>query len=1171
MKISLRILLINFIIIVLIFSSTTFLIYSLTKKLISLQHSKALLNSTSDFVFNYQSILQGIDDDFIKLKSISDFERPVNLNDTSIDFLFKTNEDKESFNKYYFIKQQITLEIVGYTIESFLNRNPNTIVKSYKLKNGRVIYYGRLLSKEFLENLSRRTRAEIALVINYVPYEISNPAENEKYFVNIMKAARNLVSKNNFDISIEELDQADFYATNYHSSDLFLGNPKVSFIIFSKLPEASELRSNINSLLIIICFAGVALSLILVLLFTGKIRKQIVNLSETAEKIRGGDIKQRVEIKSKDELGELGGAFNKMIDELERKESVLNEYSEFIALINQNPTLTEISDVALTKIIKSIEFSAGRLSLVVDRRVKTISNYGLQKELIKDEENIDLYQRVIEKGEIVELHFDENSPKLNSGMLSLDIKYILIYPIQYSRNVIAILELASISRPKEGVLEYLNNIKEQLAIGLSNALAFSQLENLVNELKKLNEEYQKQNKQISEQNIKLLELHEQLKEKASELELQKEKAVESSVLKSQFLANMSHELKTPLNSILGLSELILNNRDITKDNKEKLTVVVRNGNRLMNLINDILDYSKTEAGKMEIEPEEFILKDFLDELQQQVSPLVNDKNLRYVIHNDVNPTYVFGADKKKISQILLNLLSNAVKFTEKGIILLKCKLIEDHDLQFEVVDSGIGISNENLKIIFEEFRQIDGTSTRKFSGTGLGLAISKKYAEILGGELVCESEINKGSVFRLKIPVKILQIKKENKEFSIDKEKAKGTVLIIDNQQEARLFFAEYLASKNYEVTFASTQEEVLNITDVNLPKIIVLNLLVNDNGILLLSKIRSNKKLENIPLVTYAILPETNYGFGFTAFDYFCVPISTEKLYDSIIKYEKLSGQKIDKIVVLDKESFEARQLKEKFTGHNIDFSFLEIGSNTVNEIPGMNADMILANFSELISSRYNLINSLKNNYSTRNIPISLIISSQFTKESVENLNSNIKKIVNSFKYFQMDILKVIKDRLNLEEGYNAEDISSIWIESNAETQRSNSVTSETENRKKDFTILIVDDDSDTLYTIGEMVKITGCEITYAKNGIECLSVLRTMRPNLILLDIMMPLMDGFETIKRIRAEQNYKDIPVFALTAKIMLSDKDIVIRNGFNDLIPKPVVASELIKKIEKLIES
>ena len=1056
------------------------------------------------------------------------------------------------------------------SLSNFISRYPNTIIKNYKISNNEKIYYGRLISRDFLENLSKRIRAEIAVVLNNVPLEVSNQSENERYFVDIIKSSKELSGKNNFDIAKEEQDQADYYATNYHSNEFFLANPNISFIIFSKLPEAAELRSNINSLLIIICFAGVALSLILAMLFTGKIRKQIIGLSETAEKIRRGDIKQRVEIQSKDELGELSNVFNSMLDELERKESVLNEYSEFIALINQNPTLAEISDVALTKIIKSIDFSAGRLSLVTDKKVKTISTYGIEKEMLKDEENIDIYQRVLEKGETVELHFDENSPKLNSGLLSLDIKYILVYPIIYSRKVIAILELASIAKPKEGAIEYLDSIKEQLAVGLSNAVALNQLENFVNELKKLNEEYQKQNQQISEQNIKLLELHEQLKEKAGELEIQREKAVESSVLKSQFLANMSHELKTPLNSVLGLTELILNDKNLSGANREKLAVVLRNGNRLMNLINDILNYSKTEAGKTENEPEDFCFKDLINEIEPQVIALTRNKNLNFIIHNELDTDIILNADKKKIFQIILNLLSNAVKFTEKGIIVLRSKLLNKDSLLLEVIDSGIGISKENLQIIFEEFRQIDGTSTRKYTGTGLGLAISKKFADVIGGELVCESEIGKGSVFKLTVPVKVVKESSEEKELSLFDGKGKGTVLVIDDKLENQLFIGEYLTSKKYEVMYASSVEEATERIAVKKPFAMVLNLLCGEEvGIQILNHIISNEITETIPLVTYAVLNDVNYGYGLPVFEYFIKPLSAEKIIYSVRKYEKLSGRKIKKTVIIDDNGFEARQLKESLVYNDVFVDYLPIDNIAEHADILAHTDLIIANFVSLFSDKNNLLCSIKDFPESRNIPISVIVAQHFSNDDVAKLDYDIKKTVAGSKNFPLDILKVIRDRLSLEEGSTFEDSELILEDSNSDFR--NVEVKEINNNKSTYreVVLIVDDDADTLFTVGEMVKESGCDIAFAKNGVECLSMLRTMKPVLILLDIMMPLMDGFETIKKIRSEPNYRDIPVYALTAKVMLSDKDVVIRNGFDDLIPKPVNAAELIDKIEKLI--
>ncbi|MCX6150379.1 MAG: response regulator [Ignavibacteriales bacterium] len=1170
MKISFRILLINFVIVVLIFASSTLVFYSLTKKLISLQHSKTLLNSANDFVFDFQSSIQEMDEEFLRLKTVSNFQKPVDLDDKKIDFLFKQNGDDEIIPDYYFVKSTIIFDSKFSSLANFISKNPNSIIKSFNLGGGQKIIYGKSISKEFLDNLSKRIRAEVAIVLNNIPLEVSNQTENEKYYVNIINASRELNNKTNFEITKEELEGADFYAVSYLSNDFYLANSNIKFLVFSKLPEAAELRSNINSLLIIIGLPGVALSLILVMLFTGKLRKQIGQLSETAEKIRSGDIKRRVNIKSKDELGKLSNAFNNMLDELERKENALNEYSEFITLINQNPTLVEVSDAALTKIIKSIEFSAGRLSLVVDRKVKTISSYGVQKELIKDEDNIDLYQRAIEKGETVEFRFDENLPKLSSGLLSLDIKYILIFPILYNRKVIAILELASISNPKDNVKEYLENIKEQLAVGLSNSSAFHQLENFVNELKKLNEEYQKQNEQISEQNQKLVELHKQLSEKAEELNIQKEKAIESSVLKSQFLANMSHELKTPLNSILGLSELILNDKSLSSANREKLVVILRNGNRLINLINDILSFSKIEAGKMQIEPEDFCFKDLIDEVESQIIPLTRNKALNFVIHNELNTSIVLNADRKKISQILLNLLSNSVKFSDKGIIVLKSKLLNEDKIQFEVIDSGIGISQENLQVIFEEFRQIDGSSTRKYNGTGLGLAICKKFAEILEGELVCESEVGKGSIFKLTIPIKLVAIKKLETNLNLFEEKYSGTILIIDDIKENRSFIGEYLSSKKYEIMFADSGEKAAEHCTNKRPYAIVLNLLnQKENSWAILNQLISNKLTEQIPIITYAILEEAKIGYGFNVFEYFQKPLLQEKILSSITKYENLSSRKIEKVVIVDDDSFETRELKNQMVGKNIKLNFLPSDFKSESSLAQLHPDYIVINLTSPSSDGFNLLYSIKESPLLRAIPVSVSVSDQLTKEDVIRLSYGVKKTVTSAKNYPLDVLKVIRDRLHLEEGLPDVDTSAIWIESQPDFSNSDRASLKPALDKKKNLILIVDDDADTLFTVGEIVKETGCDIAFAKNGLECLSALSAIKPGLILLDIMMPLMDGFETIKRIRSDLNYKSIPVFALTAKAMLGDKEIVMRNGFDDLILKPVNSVDLANKIGKLL--
>lgn len=1167
MKISFRILLINFIVVVLVFASSTIVYYSLTTKLISLQQTKTLLNSANDFVFNFQAVVQELEEDYLGLKNQKEFYTIPDIEKTSIDFLFKVKNSEVILPEFYFLSSSLKFDYNYTLLSKFLKEHPNSILIKIRQSEDTDIYYGKIITGGLLDNLSKKIRAEIAVLLNNVPISISNEEENSNYLTSIMNASKELATKNNFDIVTAELDEADFYASVYNPTDFSIANPKINFIVFTKLPEAAELRSNINSLLIIIGIAGVSLSLVLVMIFTTKLRKQIGHLSETTDKIRAGDIKERVKMNSNDELGTLGAAFNNMLDELERKETVLHEYSEFITMINQNPTLSEVTEAALTKIIKSIGFNAGRLSLVIDRKLNTVSTYGIQKELISDEQNIDLYQRVIEKGEIVELFFENNFPKLQSGIVELDIKYILIFPIIYNKKIIAVLELVSISTTNERAKEYLENIKEQLAIGLSHAVAFRQLENFVGELKRLNEDYQKQNEQISNQNKELLELHNQLKEKADELEIEKQKAIEASVLKSQFLANMSHELKTPLNSILGLSQLILNEKNISSSEREKVNVILRNGNRLIGLINDILNFSKIEAGKVDINYENFSLKELVTEIEGHISPIIKDKNLNFVIHNEQKKDLIIKTDRNKLLQILLNLLSNAVKFTERGIIVLKCKVINNESIQFEVVDSGIGISEENLKVIFEEFRQIDGSTTRKYSGTGLGLAISKRFAELLNARLTCESEIDRGSIFKLSLPINIIAEKQEELP-DLFEERTKGKILLADDSDENRKFIMEYLVSKKYEVIFADELENIDNLCLQQKPEAVLINLasplFIGWKALQLLAR---DQKDINLPIVSYIINEANNVGYGLPVFEYLSKPITEKTLTSCVQKFNRLTNENIENVLIIEEESFEFRTLRESYKEKTPHLIFAQKDYDTAKTIAKFKPDMIFLTLSGSIINEIELLYTIKENALLRKIPVVLSIPKEFTPTEYKKLNDNLIKTAFYSKNFPIDVLKVIRDRLHLEDGLPHEDTSAIWIESKPET--SNEISKDKPGTaKKRQHVLIVDDDADTLFTVGEMVKQTGSDVSYAKNGIECLSSLKTHKPDLILLDIMMPLMDGFETIKRIKTDKTWKFIPVFAMTAKAMIDDRDVVIKNGFDDLIPKPVNVNELTTKVGKI---
>ena len=594
MKITYRILIINFAIVFLVIVSSAFAFYSIMYSVLTSQQSKYLQNSTNHFIIAYREAISNTEEDFLYLlkNGIDQKFSSQKLFEKNIDFILKTNPAKFIINKSY--KENVSVSDKLFSLEEFITHNPFLVIKTYKNKDGSSYYYGKILDSYAMNEFSRKIGADIALVWNNTIALSSDESQNQKFLFSLNQAYKYLASKNNSDVFSQKDESTDILVTLCkpfsNSEDL---NISSQFLVFTTLNEAVDLRSSLKNILIIIGLSGVLISLILTLLFTDKLRRQISDLSKATEVIKTGNFQNKISIKSKDEIGELATAFNLMVTELEKNQKAKNEYSDFITMLNQNPSLKEISDAALGKIINICGFVAGALYTVEEDGIKIASSFGIEKGHSSVDSNF--INDVIYKRELIELEFNENPPSIKIGSIKIDLKYITLVPIVYNTKVIAVLELSGTNQPKDESRDYLSKIQEHLAIGLANAIAFVQLEKLVVELKQLNEDYQTQNIQIRKQNETLIDLHKKLKEKAEELEFQKQKAEESTKLKSQFLASMSHELRTPMNSILGLTELMLEQGTIKGKDRERIGVVLSSGKRLMGLINDILDLSKIEA------------------------------------------------------------------------------------------------------------------------------------------------------------------------------------------------------------------------------------------------------------------------------------------------------------------------------------------------------------------------------------------------------------------------------------------------------------------------------------------------------------------------------------------------------------------------------------------------
>lgn len=1167
MKISYRIILVNLLIIAVVLGSSTIAFYSIMYNTLTSQQSKNLINSSRNFIFAYRSLMNDIDEEF------------WNYAKNNTDLLFSNRILSGGINDFFFEAAADSQNIIRYaakswveipkklTIDEFVKLNPYAVINLKTLQGNKIYYYGKIINSSLLDDFSKRIGSDIALLWDDITTEISNYNSNFQNLYFLSEANKKLQKNNSLEVFVSNTETADIIAAQYKIDKPTKFGNELSIIIFKSISEVSDLRRTLTEITIIIGVVGIIIALLLSYILTHKIRLRISDLNLAAAKTSAGNYNIHITDPSNDEIGNLGKTFNLMIDELKKSQQAKNEYSDFITLINKNASLTEISNAALKKILDTCKFLAGALYSVDDDEVSLICTYGLSN-TVNNREHNEFFKNIIESRNEVEILSEDLLPVVQTGLAGLKISYLLLLPVIYNNKVVAILELASINKPSQEATEYLSKIQEQLAIGLTNAKALVQLENLVTELKELNEEYQKQNIQIRKQHDTLLEMSNQLKTKAEELAFQKERAEDSTRLKSEFLASMSHELRTPMNSILGLTELILDKAQLSSKNRERLEVVLKSSKRLMNLINDILDLSKIEAGKMEIREDDVLLEDLIEEVTATAQPLAKEKGLTFNVKRYCNTRIIINADKGKINQVLINLIGNAIKFTHHGNVELSISILAERTLQFSVSDTGIGISEEEKKIIFEEFRQLDGTTTRKYSGTGLGLAISRKIVDLLGGKISVASIVGEGSVFSVSFPIKFSQEKKKEKHTNVNtaalRKNRNNPILIIDDDAEVRYTVSQYLNSRGYQTISAEDGEAGIKMAIEKQPFAITLDILLpNTDGWSVLKELKENPLTKDIPVILISILGDKNTGYSLGAFEYFIKPFSSEKLLAAFNRLESIVQRHVQKIVIVDDDELEFEKFTNEFKDERLSIEFIKDSEFAFNKIAEVQPDLIILDLIMPKVDGITLANKLKSNSKTKQIPIIISTAKDLTEEEKKSLNNIVEMIITKTNNQPYDVLKAVRDRIMLIESEISEEEEE-FSNQNYEVMENGNVSNE-----QSLEVLIVDDDPDTLFTLNEMVQAAGCKTFLAKSGIECLRILEQTKPDLILLDIMMPDMDGFQTLKNIRSNTDLIDIPVYAVTAKAMVGDKEIILKHGFNDYIAKPVNSAIISGKISQLI--
>lgn len=665
------------------------------------------------------------------------------------------------------------------------------------------------------------------------------------------------------------------------------------------------------------------------------------------------------------------------------------------------------------------------------------------------------------------------------------------------------------------------------------------------DLVKANEELTEYAFQLKNTNTAIQQKNEELELARTAITLKADQLEQASKYKSEFLANMSHELRTPLNSIIILSRLLAENKDanLTRKQLEFAHVVHKSGSDLLTLINDILDLSKIEAGKIEIEKGDIHTAELCGETINSIRHLAAEKNITLEFRPDDEAHCIMHTDQLRLNQILKNLLANAIKFTNKGgKVSLTTQPTKTGQITFSVIDNGIGIPADKQKLIFESFKQVDGSISRRFGGTGLGLSISKELTHLLGGEISVKSKEGTGSTFSVTLPI--------GRETTSGEIQSTKTVLIIEDD----VTFAGVLERMALKEGFKA---EICHRGDTGYmracqikPDAILLDIgLPGIDGMNLLRRIKHNPELTHIPVHVVSGSKESQVPHEKQFVSWIEKPVSSDKL-TGIFRNLKLNLTTENKVLIIEDSPEQGLVMRQLLHRQGIQADIAETGQEGKTKLSGGTYDCIILDLNLPDSDGMKLLQQFKEEPAYSQIPVIVYSSRDLTDSEKNFLKDYASAYIN--KSQAIDTLL---------------DETGLFLQSVKEQKNRRQKFVHLPNNCSNLTgkkVLVVDDDQRNIYALTSMLELYGMEISTADSGQKAIEFLN-MHPNtdMVLMDIMMPGMDGYEAAQQIRTQSNFKNLPIVAVTAKAMKGDREISIAKGLNEHITKPIDGNSLIR--------
>ena len=963
-------------------------------------------------------------------------------------------------------------------------------------------------------------------------------------------------------------------------------------------------------------------------LLADNLTNQVRAIAEVATAVTKGDLTRSIQVEASGEVAELKDNINTMIDNLRlttdrnaEQDWLKTNLARFTGMLQGQRDLTSVGRMMLSELAPLVNAQQG-----VIYQMETENSAGMvllsafaddgeggHRQHLRVGEGL-VGQCAAEKRRMLISDVPRNAVPVRSGLFEAVPKNVIVLPVLFEDRVKAVIELASLSAFTASHLAFLEQLTASIGIVLNSIEATMQTEGLLKQSQQLATELQTQQKELQQTNEQLAQKAQQLAEQNVEVERKnqeieqarralEEKAKElalTSKYKSEFLANMSHELRTPLNSILVLGQQLSDNPDsnLTPKQVEFARTIHGAGTDLLNLISDILDLSKIESGTVSVEAEEVFFASLLEMIGRPFKHEAENRRLSFEVAADPHLTRSLVTDSKRLQQVLKNLLSNAFKFTEHGGVRLSVATVEsgwseNHPIldgaasviAFEVSDSGIGIPTEKQRIIFEAFQQADAGTSRKYGGTGLGLAISRELASLLGGEIQLRSQPGKGSTFTLYLPktyvgpsnalgtikerrspssTTAMQLAASTLEHPIETipddreslEPGDNVLLIVEDDPHYARVLADLSRDKGFKVLVASRGAEALALAREYHPTAVSLDVFLPDMlGWTVLNHLKQDPATRHIPVQMLTMDEDRHHGLARGAFSFVTKPTTPEGLESALEKIKTYSAPRRRRLLVVEDNPAEQLSIRELLTHTDIDVTVAETGTEALMSVNEQNFDCVVLDLRLPDMSGFDVLERIGNSPTLSDLPVVVFTGKDLSSEEDARLHTLARSVV---------VKDVESPERLLDE--TALFLHRVVTDLPPEKQRMLEKLHRSDEALVGKKVLVVDDDVRNIFALSSVLERRGMTVLTAGTGREAIKTLESTKDvAIVLMDIMMPEMDGYETMQVIRQNARLRRLPIIALTAKAMKGDREKCLEAGASEYLAKPVNTDQLLSAL------